>query len=214
MAERTEPARSYYPVSLDVSGRRCLVVGGGAVAARKAGGLLECGARVTVIAPSTGDAMESLVPTLDALHRRPYREGDVSSYRLVITATGVDAVDAAVHAEAEASGIWVNSADDRVHSTFILPAVHRDGAVTVAVSTGGLSPALASWLRSRIAARELGGAGALAGLLGEARRKLLQAGFPSDAVDWAALLDGPLPGLVEAGALDNAEAIVAAATPK
>jgi siroheme synthase-like protein len=214
MAERSEPAPSYYPVSLDVSGRRCLVVGGGTVAARKAGGLLECGARLTVIAPSTGDTMESLVPKFEALHRRPYREGDVSSFRLVITATGVDAVDAAVHAEAEASGIWVNSADDRVHSTFILPAVHRDGAVTVAVSTGGLSPALAAWLRSRIAARELGGAGTLAGLLGEARRKLLQAGLPSDAVDWAALLDGPLPGLVQAGALDNAEAIVAAATPK
>jgi precorrin-2 dehydrogenase/sirohydrochlorin ferrochelatase len=90
--------------------------------------------------------------------------------------------------------------------------VHRDGAVTVAVSTGGLSPALASWLRARLAARDLRGVGALAQLLGEARARLLQAGLPSDAVDWAALLDGPLPDLVEAGELDNARAIVAAVT--
>jgi siroheme synthase-like protein len=214
MAEGPEPAPSYYPVSLDVSGRPCLVVGGGSVAARKAGGLVECGARVTVIAPSTGDAMDSLESALHALERRPYREGDVAGFRLVITATGVEDVDAAVHAEAEAAGVWVNSADDRTHSSFILPAVHRDGAVTVAVSTGGLSPALASWLRSRIAARELNGVGTLARLLGDARAQLARAGLPSDAVDWAALLDGPLPGLVETGALDNAQAIVAAATPK
>ena len=56
-----------------------------------------------------------------------------------------------MYADAEAAGIWVNSADDPAHCSFILPAVHRDGAVTVSVSTGGLSPALASWLRDRIA---------------------------------------------------------------
>jgi siroheme synthase-like protein len=214
MAEPAAPApsSSYYPVSLDVSGRPCLVVGGGPVAARKARGLLECGARVTVIAPSVSADMESLAPALAALERRPYEEGDVSSFRLAVTATGVEEIDAAVHAEGEAAGVWVNSADDRAHSSFILPAVHRDGAVTVAVSTGGLSPALASWLRTRIAARDLRSVGALAQLLGETRTRLLQAGLPSDAIDWAALLDGPLPGLVEAGDLDNARAIVAALT--
>ena len=214
MAEPTGPTPSYYPVSLDVSGRPCLVVGGGAVAARKAAGLLECGARVTVIAPSTGTALEALAPALATLERRPYREGDVLGYVLVITATGVPAVDEAVHAEAEAACIWVNSADDRAHSSFILPAVHRDGAVTVSVSTGGLSPALAAWLRDRIASGESGGVGALAQFLGEARARLMEAGMSSAAVDWAALLDGPLPGLVAGGELDKAKAIVAAATDK
>ncbi len=212
MADRSASTPSYYPVSLEVSGRPCLVVGGGAVAARKAGGLLECGARVTVIASTTGEAVESLAPALAALERRPYREGDVRGFRLVITATGIPAVDGAVHADAEAAGVWVNSADDRAHSSFILPAVHRDGAVTMAVSTGGLSPALASWLRDRLASRELGGTGELARLLGEARARLVASGTPSDAVDWAALLNGPLPGLVAAGDLDNAQAIVTAAT--
>jgi siroheme synthase-like protein len=213
MAETPAPAPSYYPVSLDVSGRRCLVVGGGAVAARKVRGLLACGARVTVIAPELGEDMRSLEAALAALDRRPYRPGDASSFQLVITATGIAEVDGAVHADAEAQGVWVNSADDRAHSSFILPAVHRDGAVTVAVSTSGLSPALASWLRSHIAARDdLRGVGTLAELLGEARARLLHAGVPSDAVDWAALLDGPLPDLVGAGELDMARAIVTAAT--
>jgi siroheme synthase-like protein len=202
----------YYPVSLDVEGQRCLVVGGGPVAARKARGLLECGARVTVIAPSLGADMESLAPALQAVERRPSEEGDITDYRLVVTATGIESVDASVYAAAEAAGVWVNSADDRDHSSFILPAVHRDGAVTVAVSTGGLSPALASWLRTRIATRDLRSVGALAQLLGEARERLRETGRDSNAVDWAALLDGPLPGLVEAGDLDNARAIVRAAT--
>jgi len=90
-------------------------------------------------------------------------------------------------------------------------SVHRDGPVTVAVSTGGLSPAFASWLRDRLAAECGENAGALAALIGEARERLRRAGRPSDSVDWAALLDGPLLDLVRAGDWDNALAIVAAA---
>jgi precorrin-2 dehydrogenase/sirohydrochlorin ferrochelatase len=89
--------------------------------------------------------------------------------------------------------------------------VHRDGAVTVAVSTGGVSPAFASWLRDRLAAECGEHAGALATLIGEARETLRRVGRPSDSVDWAALLDGPLPDLVRAGDWDNAQAIVASA---
>ena len=123
------------------------------MAARKARALLDCGAAVTVIAPSLSDEMEALVPSLRAVERRPYAEGDASTFRLVVTATGIPEVDGAVYADAEAAGVWANSADDLAHCSFILPAVHRDGAVTVSVSTGGLSPALASWLRTRLAAR-------------------------------------------------------------
>ena len=171
----------YYPVSLDVAGRSCLVVGGGAVAARKARGLLELGAAVTVIAPAVAPAMGDLAPSLRAVETRPYRSGDAAGFRLVITATGDPRVDAAVYADAEAAGVWVNSADDPAHSSFILPSVHRDGTVTVAVSTGGASPALAVWLRSRIAGEPVvDGAGTLAALLGEARRRLRSSGRPTD----------------------------------
>ena len=209
----TDPASStsFYPVSLDVAGRACLVVGAGRVAARKARTLLDCGALVTVIAPSFGPEMEALAGELDAVERRAYAGGDAARFRLVVTATGRPDIDGAVHDDAEAAGVWVNSADDRAHSSFILPAVYRDGPVTVAVSTGGLSPALSSWLRDRLATECGDGIGVLAQLIGEARARLLSAGRPSDSVDWVALLDGPLLELVRSGEWENVKAILAEA---
>jgi siroheme synthase-like protein len=200
-----------YPVSLDLSCRPCLVVGGGPVAARKARSLLESDAMVTLIAPTLSDDVEALVPGLHAVERRRYQPGDAASFRLVITATGRPDVDGAVYADAEGAGVWVNSADDRAHSSFILPAVHRDGAVTIAVSTGGLSPALASWLRTRLAAQCGENLGTLAQVLAEARLRLHATGGRTASVDWAGLLDGPLPDVVRSGDLDNARAIVRSA---
>jgi siroheme synthase-like protein len=211
MTDPGQTPAAFYPVSLDVTGRACLVVGGGRVAARKARTLLDCGALVTVVAPSLAPEMEDLTDRLHAVERRVYASGDATRFRLVVTATGLTHVDGAVHDDADAAGVWVNSADDRAHSSFILPAVHRDGAVTVAVSTGGLSPAFASWLRDQLAAACGENVGALAALIGEARERLRRAGRPSDSFDWAALLDGPLPDFVRAGDWDNALAIVAAA---
>jgi siroheme synthase-like protein len=211
MTEPTAPPL-FYPVSLDVAGRSCLVVGGGKVAARKARSLLECGAVVTVIAPLIGDDMESLAAQLHALERREYAPGDASRFRLVVTATGIPEVDGAAYADADAAHVWANSADDLAHSSFILPAVHRDGAVSVSVSTGGLSPALASWLRDRLAGECEDGLGILADLLSEARYRLKRAGRPSNSVDWSSLLDGPLLDLVRTGDLDGARAMVRTAT--
>jgi siroheme synthase-like protein len=186
------------------------VVGGGPVAARKTSGLLDCGAVVTVIAPDVGPAMAALTPL--TFLRRPYRRGDAGAYRLVVAATGLPAVDGAVFADAEASRVWVNSADDPVHCSFILPSVHRDGLVTIAVSTGGSSPALASWLRRRLAEHSGPGVGDLAALLSQARQRLHEAGRSTETVAWPALLDGPLPDLVRAGQLDAARALIEAAT--
>ncbi len=186
------------------------MVGGGPVAARKARGLLGCGATLTVIAPDVCAAMAELTPL--TIERRPYAKGDAGAYRLVVTATGIPAVDATVSADAEAAGVWVNSADDVEHCSFILPSVHRDGAVTVAVSTGGRSPALASWLRARLAAQEGTGLGALAELLGRARQSVHDDGRSTEKVDWVALLDGSLPELVRDGRFDEARAVVEAVT--
>jgi siroheme synthase-like protein len=200
----------YYPVSLDVGGRPVLVVGGGAVAARKARGLLECGAAVTVVAPGIGPAMDALAALLN-IERRAYRSGEAAGYRLVLTATGRPEVDAAVARDAEAVGVWVNSADDRDNCTFILPSVHRDGAVTVAISTGGASPALASWLRRRVT-DDLGeGLGPLAELLGLARQRVQAAGVSTETIDWPVLLDGPFPELVTAGRMAEARVLLEAA---
>ncbi|HVC69794.1 MAG TPA: bifunctional precorrin-2 dehydrogenase/sirohydrochlorin ferrochelatase [Acidimicrobiales bacterium] len=197
-----------YPVSLVVAGRRCLVVGGGRVAARKIASLLSCGAAVTVVAPEAhvavgllaGEgAFDRLVGPHPEVHLRPYRAGEAAGYRLVVTATGDPAVDAAVFRDAEDAGVWVNSADDPEHCSFVLPAVSRDGPVTIAVSTGGSSPALASWLRRRIADALGPGLGPLASLLDEARRRIHDRGASTETVDWETLLDGPLADLVRQG---------------
>jgi siroheme synthase-like protein len=128
-----------------------------------------------------------------------------------VTATGDHSVDAAVHDDAENAGVWVNSADDPDHCTFVLPAVTRDGPVTVAISTGGASPALASWLRRRVAEAIGPGLAPLASLLDDARQRIHSRGASTETVDWEALLDGPLPGLVRLGNLDEARLILQAA---
>jgi precorrin-2 dehydrogenase/sirohydrochlorin ferrochelatase len=208
------------PVGLVVAGRRCLVVGGGAVAARKIAGLLACGASVTVVAPEVHEAVADLAAggALDAIdahpldvHLRPYRSGEAAEYRLVFTATGDPAVDAEVHRDAEAAGVWVNSADDPTRCSAVLPAVHRDGPVSVAVSTGGASPALASWLRDRVAQALGPGLGDLADLLAEGRAAAVSGGRATSDVDWRALLDGPLPSLVAEGRMAEARMLMASA---
>jgi siroheme synthase-like protein len=215
-----------YPVVLRVEGRPCLVVGGGPVAARKIADLFGCGADVTVVAPEIDPAIDALAAAAErdgrALRvvRRTYRDGEAAHYRLVITATGIPAIDRRAAADAESAGIWVNSADDADRCTFFLPSVHRQGAVSVSVSTGGTSPALAAWLRRQIGETVGPHLGTLAELLDEGRGALRRAGQPTSAVDWTALLDGGLPELVRDGRIEEArrsiEAAVAraAATPR
>ncbi|MHB1583440.1 MAG: precorrin-2 dehydrogenase/sirohydrochlorin ferrochelatase family protein, partial [Acidimicrobiales bacterium] len=149
------PPSRLYPVALDLRHRPCLVVGGGRVATRKAAGLVGAGAAVTLVAPRINPAIESLARTASAdlcLERRRYRDGEAGAYQLVVSATGVPEIDRAVAEDAAAAGRFVNVADDPDHCSFLLPAVHRSGRVSVAVSTEGASPALAGWLRSRLAA--------------------------------------------------------------
>ena len=125
-----------YPIMLDLAGVPVLVVGGGRVAHRKIEGLLKTGADVTVVAKSAIDSIRSMPVHVVV---KTYETDDLDGVRLVISATDDPAVNAAVSADATARGIWVNSADDPANCTFILPAVARDGAVTVAVSTGAPS---------------------------------------------------------------------------
>lgn len=136
-----------FPVNLNLDGRPCLVVGAGRIALRKTEQLLECGAAVTVLAPLVHEGFGSLPVSLIA---REYRTGDAAGFRLVITATANLAVDQQIYDEAEALGIWVNSADDPDRCAFTLPAVVRRGSLMLTASTGGASPALSSWLRRRL----------------------------------------------------------------
>jgi siroheme synthase-like protein len=201
---------------LRVEGRPCLVVGGGPVAARKVADLFESGAEVTVVAPHIDRAIDALAAAgcdgrVLHLERRPYRDGEAADYRLVVTATGIPEVDRRAAADAESAGIWVNSADDADHCTFFLPSVHRQGPVSVSVSTGGASPALAAWLRRRIGETLGPHLGDLAELLDEGRALLRAGGRPTSGVDWTALLDGDLPQLVDEGRIEEARRRIDAA---
>ncbi len=195
-----------YPVSLDLAGRPVLVVGAGPVAARKLGTLVDCGADITVIAPAVHPSIETLAAESERIvvERRPYRPGEAATYRLVLCATGKPTVDGAVAADAEAAGVFVNSADDPLNCSFVLPSVARDGAVSIAVATDGTAPALSAWLRRRIAELVGPGVGTLAALVAEARTRAKASGIPTEDLDWAGLLDGPLPELVRRGDLDGA----------
>jgi siroheme synthase-like protein len=140
---------AYYMACLDLRGRRCVVVGGGSVGLEKTKGLLACGAEVTVVSPELHAELAALDVTV---HRRRYRRGDLRGAFLVIAATSDRAVNERVHRDAEARAMLCNVADVPDLCNFILPAVHREGPIAVAVSTGGASPALAKRIRDDVAA--------------------------------------------------------------
>jgi precorrin-2 dehydrogenase/sirohydrochlorin ferrochelatase len=191
-----------YPVNLVLAGRRCLVVGGGRVAGQKVRGLLDAGADVTVVAPDISDEIVALGV---AIERRPYRSPEAGDYRLTIAATPDSVVNQQVHDDAEAAGVWVNSADDPERCTFILPARVRRGRLLVTVSTGGHSPALASWLRAKLDA-ELGEEyELLVGVLTDVRSEIQASGRATESLDWRAALDSGILELARAGRLDEAK---------
>jgi precorrin-2 dehydrogenase/sirohydrochlorin ferrochelatase len=197
-----------YPVNLDLRGRRVLVVGGGAVAARKVAGLLLAGAAVTVVAP---DAVAEIAEDPDVRwHQRPYRRGEVASYRLAVTATDDPAVNRQVARDGDAANVFVNSADDPANCSFILPAVVRRGDLQLTVSTNGRSPAFAVWARRRIEQTFTDTHGLVLGLVGEVRDEVKAVHGTSELPGWEQAIDEDLIDLVAAGRLDEARARVRA----
>ena len=142
-----------YPVVLRIAGRMCVVIGGGEVARRKVQGLLAAGARVRVIAPHLHPELQE--NTAIELICRSFLADDLAGALLVFAASNDRQVNAEVAAAARQQGTLVNIADDPEESDFHLPAIVQRGALTVAVSSGGGSPAFAAQLRDRLAA-ELG----------------------------------------------------------
>jgi len=196
-----------YPVVLDLTGRPCLVVGGGAIALRKVSALVEAGARVTVVSPSLTPAVLRLATEAPLRWRpREYAAGDAAGFVLVMVATDDRAVNAAVAAECRERGIWVNCADDPARCDFILPSVLRRGAVTVAVSTGGQSPTLARLLREDLDALLPWDVAALTDVVASVRSALSEDGVSLDAERWRQALDGELRSLVAAGRTTEARA--------
>ncbi len=212
-----------YPVALDLVGASCLVVGGGPVAARRTRGLLLAGAVVTLVAREVGPAVGALAagdpggagsgtPAGSlSVETRPYRAGEAARYRLVVAATGLPGVDSAVVADALGGGALVTLASGRSPGTLQLPAVHRAGPVTLTVSTGGTSPALAGWLRDRAAAALGPEVAMLAALVEEARASLRATGRPAGEIAWREVFDRVAP-LVDDGRTAEARALLARLT--
>ena len=171
----------YYPLFLDISRRKCVVVGGGSVAERKVGRLLACGARVEVVD-------RSLTPALAAMkgegiivhHDADYEEAQLRGAFLVIGATDSDTVNERISRDARALAIPVNIVDDPVRCDFILPSVVERGDLLIAVSTGGKSPALAKCLRKELEEAYGPEYGVLIEILGELRGKVIAGGRSSN----------------------------------
>jgi len=144
----------YYPIFLDLQGKRCLVVGGGDVAARKVEGLLEAGATVAVVSPLLTEALDRLAQSGSIRHEaRLFQPDDVIGCTLVIGATDQPEVNAAVCKASRTQGIWVNIVDTPAACDFIAPAVVRRGELQIAISTGGNSPTLAKRIRAQLEQR-------------------------------------------------------------
>ena len=195
-----------YPANLVLQGRRVLVVGAGAVAARKVEGLVACGADVLVVAPVVGEAIAALAAA-GAVHlcQRAYRADDLDDVWLAVTATDDRAVNRAVFSDGEARRIWVNAADDPVSCSFTLPSVVRQGPIMVTVATGGHSPALATWLGRHVAG-ELGPEYAqLALLLAEARAALQAEGRSTEGLNWLSAIDSGMLEMIRLGDVGRAK---------
>ncbi len=210
MKDKSSMLTPHYAIFLRVSGKRCVVVGGGLVALRKVKTLIEHGAQVDIISPKVVPGLRRLVDSgRVSLLSRPYRAGDLKGAFVVIAATGDAAVNNKVANEANSECVLVNVVDDAANSDFILPSYVRRGDVTVAVGTEGRSPALARKIRARIE-NELGEEYAeLAILIDEVRVQLKRQKISVRPDRWQDVLDlDKLCEMVRKGQSDEARQLM------
>ena len=171
----------YYPVSLDIRKKRCVVVGGGDVAERKVGRLLACGAEVIVVGTELTATLDGLTRNKKICHIADhYRLEHIEEAFLVIGATDDDAVNERISVDSRRRNIWVNIVDDPARCDFILPSVVRQGDLNIAISTGGKSPALAKQIREELEKKFGPEYGRLLMIMGVIREKVIARGAPSD----------------------------------
>ncbi len=190
----------FYPVYLNLTGRRCVVIGGGVIGERKAQGLLDADADVTVVSPT-------LTPALREHHDygrilwigREYRPGDLEGYELCMVATDDGAVNSDVAREGRSRGVWVNASDDPPNCDFILPSILRRGQLQIAVSTEGRSPALSRRVREELEEQFGPEYGELVALIGEVRDEERADGRMFSTANWLEALAPDLRDLLRGG---------------
>lgn len=181
-----------YPIFVEATGRRVLVIGGGHVGAEKVRGLLNAEAEITVVSPELLPELRELRDAGRIRHvARGYEESDLDGgWDWVMVATGDGAINAEVRAAAKERRLWVNAADDPPNCDFILPAVVRKGKITLAASTSGSSPALARRLREELEAYLTDDMPALAELLAEVREEVRRRNIKIAGDVWQQAIDG------------------------
>jgi siroheme synthase-like protein len=195
----------FYPVFLDLSDRRCLVVGGGTIAERRVEALLQVGAAVTLVSPTLTPALAALAAAGRIRHvARAYEPGDLAGATLAFTAADDPAVSPVVAREARERGVWLNAADEPAHCNFILPGLVRRGVLTVAVGSGGASPALTRALREHLDGVLGSEWAALGELAARARLDLRAAGRAAAADTWRRALAADVRQLLAEGRVDDA----------
>lgn len=188
--KKHEAASVYYPILLNIQGKKCLVVGGGEVALRKAQMLVEHGANVEIVSPTFCPELNQLVKdgTIQAIHR-DYETEDLNDAFLAVAATDDIKTNEKVATEARKIGILVNVVDKPDISDFIVPSYFRRGDIIVAVSTSGRSPALARKIRGELERDFKAEYAQLAVIASEVRSELKQRGVTVSGDDWQEVLN-------------------------
>ncbi len=198
----------YFPAFLNLRGRRCLIVGGGDVALRKARLLFAAGAKISVVAPETSSALAAFLEKNSVrLLRRRFRASDVDGNWLVLSATGDATVERAVYDASTAAGVFCNGVDDTSNCSYITPAIVDRNPIVIAISSGGAAPVLARKLRAKIEMLLPNDLGRLASLAGRWRARVRGGivNLLNRRRFWEAVFDGPVTTHVLGGYVDKAE---------
>jgi siroheme synthase-like protein len=169
------------PLAFKLTGVEVLVIGAGVIGGRKAAQLIDAGARVTIISE---ELLSPLPEGVARFEQRRYERGDLRGFSLVVSATGDTTVNDVIVEEAREEHLWLNVVDDPERSSFYFMALHRQGEVTVAVSTAGAAPALAQEVRTLVARALPDNLAEVASTLRDERRQLHDEGTSTEGVDW------------------------------
>jgi siroheme synthase-like protein len=209
----------YYPVFIDVKGRRCVVIGGGDIGQEKVEKLIDCDADVVVISPQVNAQVRQRAEAQELTWvRRAYQLGDLEAAFIAIAATDDNDVNRQIAREAGERNVLLNVVDVTHLCTFIAPSVATRGEVTIATSTGGASPALARTFREKLSTSRILEFADLAPLLADARSELRRKGAKVAPDHWQTQITEELLDLVQTGESELArrmlmDGLLAGATP-
>ena len=199
----------YYPVYLNLAGKRCVILGGGTIAQGKLAALRDAGASITVISPQSTEGIKRAAQRGHiTLLQREYEPGDLDGAFIAVAATNVWHVNRQIYEEAEERGVLLNVVDDPDQCTFIAPSIVRRDPITLAISTGGASPALARKMRETLSEDKVLQWADLAEVLAQARRVIKEKRTVIDPTRWQCVITEDLLEMARNGLEDQAVAMV------